>query len=115
MKRPVFVVLLLLALALATPARAQQDAFAAAVAGLGDGFASTAEAVEKLGATATPRPPVLRALSDGKLQRRPDGTVLVPGADGGFTDAATGAAVADAAGAEAVRINNRVRGSARQR
>ncbi len=101
-------------LALVPGARGQTDAFTAALAGLGDGFANTAEAVERLGAGADPRAlPILRALADGRLQRKPDGTILLPGADGGFTNAVTGAAVTDPTGAEAVRINNRVRQSLR--
>jgi urea transport system permease protein len=109
MQRTLLLLIFLLLLALPTGApRAQQDAFLSALPGLGAGFASQAEAVERLGTAADPRAlPVLRALSDGRLLRRPDGTLLVQ-QPGGTTDAATGAP-ADAAGAETVRINNRVR------
>jgi urea transport system permease protein len=101
--------LLLWLLGAALPARAQPDPFAAALAGLGDGFARTAEAVERLGALGDPRAlPVLRALQDGRLQRLPDGILLLPD-EAGPTNAATGARIPDAAGAETVRINNRVR------
>ncbi|MBX9698165.1 MAG: urea ABC transporter permease subunit UrtB [Acetobacteraceae bacterium] len=93
--------LLFLALAALLPgvaARAQQqDAFAAQVAALTGGFAQQAEAVERLGATGDPRAlPVLRALSEGRLQKRPDGSVVLPGEEA-------------PAGAETIRINNRVR------
>jgi urea transport system permease protein len=94
------------------PARAQ-DGFGAALAGLGDGFARTAESVERLGASGDPRAlPVLRALQDGRLLRSPAGQVLLPMEGGGAADAASGAP-ADAAGAEPVRINNRVRAALR--
>ncbi|GGC46276.1 branched-chain amino acid ABC transporter permease [Siccirubricoccus deserti] len=94
----------LLVLLLALPASAQ-DHLATALTGLGDGFGQTAEAVERLGALGDPRAiPLLRALQDGTLRRTPAGTVLLPD----DTDAMTGAK-ADAAGAEGVRINNRVR------
>ncbi|WP_149537247.1 urea ABC transporter permease subunit UrtB [Siccirubricoccus phaeus] len=95
---------LFLALLLAWPAAAQ-DRFASALAGLGEGFGQTAEVVERLGALGDPRAiPLLQALQDGQLRRTPAGTVLLP--DG--RDAATGQP-GDATGAEAVRINNRVR------
>jgi len=102
---------LLLLLLLALPAQAQED-FAAAVSALSGGFAQKAEAVERLGASGDPRAlPVLRALADGRLLMRPDGSVLLP-TENGAVDAATGAP-ADAAGAEPVRINNRVRAALR--
>jgi urea transport system permease protein len=95
---------LLLVLLLALPATAQ-DRFATALTGLGDGFGQTAEAVERLGALGDPRAiPLLRALQDGALRRTPSGAILLPD----DTDVATGQK-ADAAGAEGVRINNRVR------
>jgi urea transport system permease protein len=109
MTRPILGCLLALMLALSAPAQAQ-DPLAGALSGLGDGFANTAEAVERLGASGDPRAlPILRALADGRLQRKPDGTLLLAGPDGRMQNAATGAAEADTAGAEAVRINNRVR------
>ena len=102
MKRPVLGLLLLLALALPCAARAQgaADPFAPLVAALGGSFAQQAEAVERLGASGDPRAlPILRALSEGRLQKLPDGTVLAPGAE--------------APGAEPIRINNRVRAALR--
>ncbi|CAA9273182.1 MAG: Urea ABC transporter, permease protein UrtB [uncultured Craurococcus sp.] len=89
---------------LALPARAQ-DAFTAALPGLAGGFSDIATSVEQLGVLGDPRAlPVLRALQEGRLQRTADGRVLLPGG----IDAATGQA-ADAAAAETVRLNNRVR------
>lgn len=106
MKRLILLLVLLLA---ALPARAQ-DAFVAALPGLGGGFAAQAEAVERLGAIGDPRAiPVLRALSDGRLLRRADGTLLLR--DGTtLTDAATGAVVeTPSPEPQRVNINNRVR------
>jgi urea transport system permease protein len=103
------ILLLLLLLALALPARAQ-DAFVAALPGLGGNFNAQAEAVERLGMLGDPRAiPPLRALSDGRLLRAADGTILIRDGDA-LTDAATGARIA-AGGAEPARIsiNNRVR------
>jgi urea transport system permease protein len=95
MARLIRAVLLLLALAL--PAAAQQDAFDAAVSGLAGGFNQQAEAVERLGALGDPRAvPLLRALADGRLLKRPDGGLVPPGE-------------AAPPGAEPVRVNNRVR------
>ena len=109
MKRALLLSLLLLAVAL--PLRAQ-DAFVAALPGLASGFTGQAEAVERLGALGDPRAlPVLRALSDGRLLRAADGSLLIRGAGGTF-DALTEAA-ADPAGAEPLRINNRVRAALR--
>ena len=92
-------VLLLLLASLAAPAAAQQqDAFDAALAGLGGNFNQQAEAVERLGALGDPRAvPVLRAMADGRLLKRPDGGGIVPPGE------------AAPPGAEAVRVNNRVR------
>jgi urea transport system permease protein len=101
--------LLLLLLAAALPARAQ-DAFVAALPGLAGNFNAQAEAVERLGSLGDPRAiPVLRALADGRLLRRADGSlVLREGTT--LTEAATGTA-AEAATPEPQRINinNRVR------
>ncbi|TCZ63706.1 urea ABC transporter permease subunit UrtB [Roseicella aquatilis] len=94
-------------LLLALPARAQ-DAFTGALPGLAGGFGEIAASVERLGSLGDPRAlPVLRALQDGTLRKAADGRLLVPQGTG-FVDAATGQP-ADAAGAEAVRLNNRVR------
>ncbi len=103
----IFLFILLLAAAL--PARAQ-DPFLSALPGLGGGFGAQAEAVERLGALGDPRAiPLLRALGDGRLLRRADGTLLVR--DGAtLTEAATGT-TAEAGTPEPARINinNRVR------
>ncbi len=105
MKRIALLLVLLLVAAL--PARAQ-DAFVAALPGLAAGFNNQAEAVERLGAIGDPRAlPVLRALSDGRLLKRADNTLLIR-TDSGATDVLTGTPV-DAAGAEPIRMNNRVR------
>jgi len=101
--------LLLLLLLLLAPLSARgQEGFEALLPGLAGGFAQQAQAVERLGALGDPRAvPVLRALSDGRLLKRADGTLLVRQGDR-ITELPGGAA-ADAAGAEPVRINNRVR------
>ena len=92
-------VLLLLALSLPAAAQEQpQDAFDAALVGLAGGFNQQAEAVDRLGALGDPRAvPILRALADGRLLKRPDGSGIVPPGE----DAP--------AGAEPLRLNNRVR------
>ena len=103
------VFLLLLLLCAALPARAQ-DAFLAALPGLGGGFGAQVEAVERLGLLGDPRAlPVLRALSDGRLLRGPDGALLLR--DGTtLIAAATGAAVeATTPEPQRIGINNRVR------
>ncbi|OYW10457.1 MAG: urea ABC transporter permease subunit UrtB [Rhodospirillales bacterium 12-71-4] len=105
MKHPLLAFLLLVALAL--PARAQ-DALTAALEGLGTGFNQTAEVVDRLGASGDPRAlPLLRALSEGRLLRRADGTLLIRG-EAGVIEALAGTP-AEAAEASPVRLNNRVR------
>lgn len=102
-----FILRIAVLLLLALPARAQ-DAFTSALPGLAGGFADIATSVERLGASNDARAlPVLRALQDGRLQKTGDGRILRP-EGGGLVDAATGQP-AEAAGAEAVRLNNRVR------
>jgi urea transport system permease protein len=97
---PAFCLLLLLAL----PARAQ-DAFLDALPGLAGGYGEQADTAARLGILADPRAlPILSAMSEGRLRKLPDGTLLLP--DG--TNPATGQSV-DAAAAEPVRLNNRVR------
>ncbi|MBD0272722.1 MAG: urea ABC transporter permease subunit UrtB, partial [Acetobacteraceae bacterium] len=73
-------VLLLFAVALPAAAQEQpQEAFDSAVSGLGGGFNQQAEAVERLGALGDPRAvPLLRALAEGRLLKRPDGNGVVP-------------------------------------
>jgi urea transport system permease protein len=101
------ILLLMLLLAPFAPTSAQ-DAYLEALPGLAGGFGTQAEAVERLGASGDARAlPVLRALSEGQLRRR-DATIILPGG----ADAVTGQP-ADAAGAETVRINNRVRAALR--
>ncbi|WP_211874247.1 urea ABC transporter permease subunit UrtB [Roseomonas arctica] len=96
----------LVVLSFALPARAQ-DAFTAALPGLFGGFNDIATSVDQLANAGDPRAlPLLRALSDGRLLKRE--TTLLIRSDAATTDAVTGAA-ADAAGAEAIRLNNRVR------
>ncbi|MBR0672256.1 urea ABC transporter permease subunit UrtB [Neoroseomonas soli] len=103
---------ILLLVLLAPLAGHAQDAFEAALAGLGGGFAQQAEAAERLGMLGDPRAvPILRALSDGRLLRAGDGALLVREGDRN-TFALTGAA-AEISGAEPVRINNRVRAALR--
>ncbi|WP_198368555.1 urea ABC transporter permease subunit UrtB [Roseomonas rosulenta] len=103
---------LLLVLAAALPARAQ-DAFLANLPRLGAGFGEQAAAAEELGAAGDPRAlPVLQALSDGRLLRRADGSLLIQSVPGQAVEAVSGTA-ADPAGAETVRINNRVRAALR--
>ncbi|MCK8785021.1 urea ABC transporter permease subunit UrtB [Roseomonas sp. NAR14] len=110
MRRHLAALLLALALLGTGPALAQEG-YEALIQGLGGGFGAQAEAAEKLGALGDARAlPVLQALNEGRLLRR-EGTLLVQ-SPAGVVDAATGAP-ADAAGAEPVRINNRVRGALR--
>ena len=111
MKRIILLLLLLAASAL--PARAQDD-FATALSGLGGNFGAQAEAAARLGALGDGRAlPALRALSEGRLLRTPDGTLLIrEGA--GLVDAATGAPVAAPdPEPQRITINNRVRGALR--
>ena len=103
--------MLLAILLLVSPARAQ-DAFTAALPGLAGGFGQIAEAVEKLGASADARAlPLLQALQEGRLLKREDGTLLLQ-TDAGTSEVPTGRP-AEAGDAEAVRVNNRVRGALR--
>lgn len=100
-------IIMLAVLLLALPARAQ-DAFTDALAGLAGGFGAQAEAAERLGALGDPRAiVVLRALSDNRLRKRTDGTLLIQ--DGAVATLAATGETADTTGTEPVRINNRVR------
>ncbi len=75
MKRCILLLVLLLAV---LPARAQ-DAFVAALSGLGGNFNAQVEAAERLGALGDARAlPALRALSDGRLLRGPEGALFIP-------------------------------------
>ena len=107
------ILLLLLLLSASLPAWAQ-DAFVTALQGLGGNFNAQAESVERLGALGDPRAlPALRALSDGRLLRAADGTLVIREGNA-LLDASTGAAI-EAGGAEPARlnINNRVRAALR--
>src|ERR1043165_3542656 len=74
-----------------------------------DDFAAKIEATEALGTLGDGRAiPALRALADGRLYAGKDGKALI-GEAGKFSDAATGAAVADAGDPDKVRVNNRLR------
>ena len=106
-----FATTLFVVLLLVLPARAQ-DAFTAVLPGLAGGYGAIAEAVDKLGASADPRAlPLLQALQDGRLLKREDGSLLIQ-TEAGATDVLTGAVLAPG-NAEAVRVNNRVRGALR--
>ncbi|HYZ22636.1 MAG TPA: urea ABC transporter permease subunit UrtB, partial [Rhodopila sp.] len=73
-------------------------------------FNRTREAVEALGTSADPRAAaVISALQNGMLYYTPGGAVLIKGDDGSFSDAQTGQAVPDTAGAKPVRLNNAIR------
>ena len=105
MTRILFALFLLLAAGL--PARAQ-DAFTAALPGIGASFNDTATAVDALGVAGDPRAlPLLQALSENRLLRRADGTLLMTTPEGARD--IPGGATADPAGADPVRLNNRVR------
>jgi urea transport system permease protein len=107
------IILLLVLLLAAMPARAQ-DAFLAALPGLGGGFGAQVEAVGQLGTLGDPRAlPILTALSEGRLLRLADGTLLIR--DGTrLVDAATGApADVPEPDTQRITINNRVRGALR--
>lgn len=104
--RALLVSLLLL---LAAPL-ARADDFAAALAPLAnDSYGDTVGVIERLAGLGDARAvPLLRALGDGSLLVRKADKAVMIAAGGKATDAVTGAP-ADAAGAEAVRVNNRVR------
>src|SRR5215471_16911745 len=108
-------VVVVLALNFASPARA--DEFADAVAGLGaDGFAEKGQAIAALGKLGDPRAiPVLQALSDDRLRKAPDGSVVVVSTTGGTTkllDPATARERSDlpADSLDRIIVNNRLRG-----
>ncbi len=104
MKHFISVFCLLLLLLLALPARAQ-DAFLDALPGLAGGYGEQADTAARLGTLADPRAlPILSAMSEGRLRKLPDGTLVLPD----DTNPATGQPV-DATAAEPVRLNNRVR------
>src|SRR3954470_23241906 len=88
----------LLLLLISSPARA--DDLATAVAGLGgDSFAAKEKAIAALGKLGDPRAvPILKALSEDRLRKAPDGRVVVVNTDAGtakISDAATGQDIPD--------------------
>ncbi|MBE9603348.1 urea ABC transporter permease subunit UrtB [Acetobacteraceae bacterium H6797] len=88
----------LLLLLLALPAKAQES-YEALIPGLANGFGAQAETAEKLGALGDARAiPLLQALGEGRLFKTADGGLVVQEAG-----------KAPPAGAEALRVNNRVR------
>ncbi|MBL8696984.1 MAG: urea ABC transporter permease subunit UrtB [Alphaproteobacteria bacterium] len=100
----------LVAILLLASSLARADDFTDALKPLAnDSYADTVAVIERLAELGDPRAvPLLRALGDGELRvRKPDGGAFIVRA-GKASDVATGAA-ADAAGAEPVRVNNRVR------
>ena len=101
------IIIILAVLLLALPARAQ-DVFTESLTGLAGGFGAQAESADRLGALGDPRAiPILRALSENRLLKRPDNTLIIQ--TGSTTVLALSGEVTDATGAEPVRINNRVR------
>ena len=102
--------LLLLLSLLCRPIGAQADnSLAGFTAG---GFDSTRQSVEDLALSGNPRAAtIISALQNGRLYFTPDRTVLIKADDGSFSDASSGAAVAEALGAKPVRLNNAVRGA----
>ncbi len=76
------------------------------------GFDSTRQTVEDLALSGNPRAAtIISALQNGRLYFTPDHTVLIKADDGSFSDASSGAAVAEALGVKPVRLNNAVRGA----
>jgi len=108
------IMLALLLIVAAAPARA--DDLAGAVAGLGgDSFAAKEKAVVALGKLGDPRAvPILKALSEDRLRKAPDGRVVILNTIGGTTklsDAATGQEVSDLGpdSLDRIIVNNRLR------
>jgi urea transport system permease protein len=108
-------VALLLAAALST---AKADDFSALVGGLaGDSFADKEKAVKALGALGDPRTvPILRALTNGRLLKGPDGQVVISVMSGDTTrvrDAVTGEDIGGVTPDtfDRVIVNNRLRGA----
>ena len=75
-------------------------------------FEDIRRGVETLATSGEPRAvDVLSALQNGQLVVGPDGTLYIRDADGGLTDAATGAKAEPAGSVRPVRVNNAVRRS----
>ena len=107
--------LLLMLTAAALPARAED--LAAVVSELGGAsFAGKEKAIVALGKLGDPLAvPILQALSDDRLRRAPDGSVVLMAPGGGATklfDAASGRELSDVApdSLERIIVNNRLRG-----
>src|SRR6266851_140435 len=106
--------LLILALA-ALPARAEDLATVVSELG-GASFAAKEKAIVALGKLGDPLAvPILQALSDDRLRRAPDGSVVLVARVGGTTkllDAASGRELSDVApdSLERIIVNNRLRG-----
>src|SRR5215211_7555844 len=108
------VAIVLLLLLAAFPARA--DDLAGAVAGLGgDSFVAKEKAIVALGKLGDPRAvPILKALSEDRLRKAPDGRVVIVNTIGGttkLTDAASGQELPDLAPdpLDRIIVNNRLR------
>jgi urea transport system permease protein len=96
----------------ARPAAAQDDAFAAAVNQLGNGFGAQVEAINQLGALADARAvPLLRALGDGALAKRNSDNRIAILRDDGPVDAISGERLQppERDAYAPIGINNRVR------
>ncbi|MBI2241058.1 MAG: urea ABC transporter permease subunit UrtB [Magnetospirillum gryphiswaldense] len=106
-------VLALLALLSVAPAYAADDDFALRVKALnGESYADKIAAAEALAALGDGRAaPVLEALADGRLGYGPDGSILIED-NGAYSDPVSGQVV-QAAGFDAITVNNRLRGVAR--
>src|SRR3954468_2305318 len=103
-------------LLLLTSTLARADDLAGAVAGLGgDSFAAKEKAVVALGKLGDPRAvPILKALSEDRLRKAPDGRMVIVNPVGGtakLSDAATGQEVSDLApdSLDRIIVNNRLR------
>ena len=111
--RPILAALVLIAVS-AVPSLA--GPFEDAVAQFAnDSFSDTATAITAVATSGSPQAfTIISALQDGRLLADPDSKkVFVKATDGKITDAATGAPVSDLpATADAVRLNNRLRGVA---
>src|SRR5205085_2872206 len=108
------IMLALLLIVAAAPARA--DDLAGAVAGLGgDSFAAKEKAVVALGKLGDPRAlPILKALSEDRLRKAPNGRVVIIETIGGamkISDAATGQEASGVApdSLDRIIVNNRLR------
>jgi urea transport system permease protein len=104
------ITLLLLLASLCWPFGALADD---SLAGFASGnFDGARQSVEDLALSGNPRAAtIISALQRGRLYFTSDHTILIKADDGSFTDASSGAPVADALGVKPVRLNNAVRGA----